>query len=288
MYEYNNKKFKTQKRRSEKRIFFINDYILISEESLKEIKWRLAMGFKKLLTVISMFIFSAVTYGQEQKFDTDSFKLKNGTLGITFIGHGSLLLNYQKKNIYIDPFSKQADYSKLPKADLILITHEHQDHLDLKAIEAIKTNKTQFIVTQIVSKTLKTGTILKNGESKTILGIKIQAVPAYNLVHKRDNGEFFHHKGNGNGYVLTISDKKIYIAGDTENIPEMKNLKNIDIAFIPMNLPYTMTPEMAADAAKMMMPKILYPYHFGETDTAKLIELLKDEKSIEIRIRKMK
>ncbi len=130
---------------------------------------------------------------------------------------------------------------------------------------------------------------MKNNDSKTIQGIEVEAVPAYNVVHKRDNGEPFHSKGNGNGYVLTLGDKRIYIAGDTENIPEMKDLKNIDIAFLPMNLPYTMTLEMAA-AAKMFDPKILYPYHFGETDTGKLVELLKDMPGtdIEVRIRKMK
>jgi L-ascorbate metabolism protein UlaG (beta-lactamase superfamily) len=103
----------------------------------------------------------------------------------------------------------------------------------------------------------------------------------------RSEGAPFHPKGVGNGYIVTFGDKRVYIAGDTENIPEMKNIKGIDIAFLPMNLPYTMTPEMVADAAKSFKPKVLYPYHFGETDTAKIVDLLKDEKEIEIRIRKM-
>ena len=128
---------------------------------------------------------------------------------------------------------------------------------------------------------------MKNGEVQTIDGIKIEAVPAYNLVHKRDNGEPFHPKGVGNGYILTFGDTRVYIAGDTENTPEMKALQDIDVAFLPMNLPYTMTPEMVADAARAFQPGILYPYHFGDTDTAKLTALLKDQKGIEVRIRRM-
>ena len=129
---------------------------------------------------------------------------------------------------------------------------------------------------------------MMNGDVKTVEGLKIEAVPAYNLVHKRDTGQPFHPKGTGNGYIITFGDKRVYVAGDTENTPEMKALKNIDIAFLPMNLPYTMTPEMVADAAKAFKPKILYPYHFGETDTSKVVSLLKDTPEVEVRIRKMK
>ena len=119
-------------------------------------------------------------------------------------------------------------------------------------------------------------------------GIRIEAVPAYNIVHERSAGQPFHPRGEGNGYVLSFGGRRVYVAGDTENTPEMKALKAIDVAFLPMNLPYTMTPEMVADAARAFKPKILYPYHFGETDTAKVIDLLKDAKEIEVRIRKMK
>jgi len=113
-------------------------------------------------------------------------------------------------------------------------------------------------------------------------------VLAYNIVHKRDTGQPFHPKGVGNGYIITFGDKRVYVAGDTENVPEMKGLKSIDIAFLPMNLPYTMTPEMVADAAKAFKPKILYPYHFGETDTSKVVSLLKGTPEIEVHIRNMK
>lgn len=129
---------------------------------------------------------------------------------------------------------------------------------------------------------------MKNGDTKTVEGIKVEAVPAYNLVHKRDSGEPFHPKGIGNGYVLTFEDVRVYIGGDTENFPEMKQLTDIDIAFLPMNLPYTMTPEMVADAVRMFNPRILYPYHYGNTEVSELVELLKDKKDCEIRIREMR
>jgi L-ascorbate metabolism protein UlaG (beta-lactamase superfamily) len=128
---------------------------------------------------------------------------------------------------------------------------------------------------------------MKNGDVQTIAGLTIEAVPAYNLVHMRSSGVPFHPKGVGNGYVITFGDKRVYVAGDTENVPEMKNLERIDIAFLPMNLPYTMTPEMVADAAKAFKPKILYPYHYGKTDTSQLVKLLRDYVEIEVRIRRM-
>jgi len=222
------------------------------------------------------------------KFETDTIKTSVGDLKITFIGHGTLMLTFGGKIIHVDPFSEVADYTNLPKADMILLTHEHIDHLDLKALNPVRTEKTLVVLTQTCGKQVEGGIIMNNGDIKSIEGLKIEAVPAYNIVHKRDSGEPFHPKGIGNGYIITFGDKRVYIAGDTENIPEMKELKGIDIAFFPMNLPYTMTPEMVADAAKAFKPKILYPYHYGETDTSKLVNLLKDFKEIEVRIRKMK
>jgi L-ascorbate metabolism protein UlaG (beta-lactamase superfamily) len=128
---------------------------------------------------------------------------------------------------------------------------------------------------------------MKNGDQKTIQGFDVEAVPAYNILHKRSDGNPFHPKGQGNGYVITFGDKRVYVAGDTEPIPEMKSLGAIDIAFLPMNLPYTMSPEMAAEAARIIRPKILYPYHYSETDTSKLMERLKSSPGIEVRIRRM-
>jgi L-ascorbate metabolism protein UlaG (beta-lactamase superfamily) len=128
---------------------------------------------------------------------------------------------------------------------------------------------------------------MRNGDVQTVEGLHVEAVPAYNIVHRREDGQPFHPKGIGNGYILTFGDTRLYIGGDTENIPEMKFLKDIDIAFLPMNLPYTMTPEMVVEAAMIIRPRILYPYHYGKTDVERLIELLKSEKDIEVRIRKM-
>ena len=223
----------------------------------------------------------------QPRFEMDTLKSADGNIVISFIGHGSVMLEFKGKVIYADPFSRLVDFSKMPKADLILVTHEHSDHLDSAAIEGCRTEKTKILCTAACLPKARGGNVIKNGEIQTIAGVKIEAVPAYNIVHVRSEGTPFHAKGLGNGYILTLGGKRIYIAGDTENIPEMSKLGMIDVAFLPMNLPYTMTPEMVAEAAKRIHPKILYPYHFGQTDTALLVNLLKGEKGIEIRIRKM-
>ncbi len=220
-------------------------------------------------------------------FETDVVKTADGDLEITFIGHGTLMFTFGGKIIHVDPFSRLADYSKLPQADMIFLTHEHSDHLDLKALENLRTEKTKIILTANCAQQVKGGIVMQNGDVKTVDGLKIEAVAAYNLVHMHSEEVPYHPKGNGNGYVITFGDKKIYVAGDTENIPEMKQLRDIDYAFLPMNLPYTMTPEMVADAAKAFKPGVLYPYHYGKTDPTKLLELMKDTPEVEIRIRKM-
>jgi L-ascorbate metabolism protein UlaG (beta-lactamase superfamily) len=221
------------------------------------------------------------------KFEQDVIKTGAGDLTITCIGHGTLMFAFGGKVIHVDPVGQFADYGKLPKADLILITHEHGDHLDPKVVGMLRQPGTEIVLTRAAASQVAGGLVMANGEVKTVAGLKIEAVPAYNLVHKRESGEPFHPKGRGNGYIITFGDKRVYVAGDTENTPEMKALKNIDIAFLPMNLPYTMTPEMVADAALAFKPKILYPYHFGKTDTGKLVALLKDHPEIEVRIRRM-
>jgi L-ascorbate metabolism protein UlaG (beta-lactamase superfamily) len=224
----------------------------------------------------------------EKKFEEDVIKTKPGELKITFIGHASVMFRYADKVIHVDPVSREADYSKMPKADLILITHEHGDHLDPKALSQIRREDTEVVLTKACTERVSGGIVMKNGDVRKLQGFKIEAVPAYNIVHKRRSGEPFHPKGRGNGYVVTFGKTRVYLAADTENIPEMKKLDKIDIAFLPMNVPYTMTPAMVADAAKAFKPKILYPYHYGRTDPNELVNLLKDSKEIEVRIRKMR
>jgi L-ascorbate metabolism protein UlaG (beta-lactamase superfamily) len=242
---------------------------------------------KSLLSAMFLLCFTIPALAQES-FEKDVIKTSAGDLEITFIGHGTLMLKYGEKVIHVDPYSRLADYTKLPKADMIIITHEHQDHLDPAALQSIRTKDTVLVLTEKCSEKVAGGAIMKNGAVQTVMGVKIEAVPAYNLLHKRENGQPYHPEGQGNGYVLTFGDKRVYFAGDTENTPEMKALKNIDYAFLPMNLPYTMTPEMAADAARAFKPKVLYPYHYGETETSRIVELLKNDRDIEVRIRKMK
>jgi len=237
-----------------------------------------------LFTVVLAFGLAAAA----AKYEEDTFPTSQGNLKITFLGHGSLMMSYGGKVIHVDPYGEVADYSQLPKADLVLVTHDHYDHLDPKALQDILKPGTVVVASKPCAGKIKDAVIIGNGESTAALGLEVDAVAAYNIVNKRPDGQPFHPKGAGNGYIITFGDKRIYIAGDTENSPEMKALRNIDVAFLPMNLPYTMSPEMVADAALAFRPKILYPYHYGETDPSRLLKLLQGEKSIEVRIRRMR
>lgn len=241
---------------------------------------------RSLIFILAM-IFLSLSAFAEKKFEVDKIKTSAGDLEITLIGHGTLMFKFGDKIIHVDPVSREADYTLLPRGDLVLVTHEHGDHLDPEVLNLVRKENTKIVLTEKCFAKIEEGIVMKNGDARTFDGIKVEAVPAYNLVHKRDSGQPFHPKGDGNGYVITFGDKRVYVAGDTENIPEMKALKNIDIAFLPMNLPYTMTPEMVADAAKAFMPKILYPYHCGKTDPKKLVELLKPVKDVDVQIRSM-
>ncbi len=239
------------------------------------------------LALVVMMSFGALSAMAQDTVSKDVIRTSAGDLELTFIGHGSLMMAFGGKIIHVDPYSRVADYTNLPKADLIFLTHDHSDHLDPAALHSIRTPDTVVVAPPVCADRVPGGIVMNNGDTRTVLGIEVQAIPAYNLVHKRDNGQPFHPKGVGNGYVLTFGDTRLYVAGDTENIPEMKALQSIDCAFLPMNLPYTMTPEMVADAARAFKPRMLYPYHYGDTDPTRLRELLKDAPEIDVRIRPM-
>lgn len=237
----------------------------------------------KLLMILLML--AAVVEGAP--LTTDTLTTELGDLQITFIGHGTLFLTWQGKVIHIDPWSQLANYAELPKADVILITHHHRDHLDAQSVAQIRKADTVVLMTQLCESAVA-GRVVKNGDSLSVAGVSIGVVPAYNVIHKRDSGDPFHPRGEGNGYLLTFADVTVYIAGDTENIPEMADLKGkVDVAFLPVNLPYTMDAAMSAAAARMIAPKILYPYHYNEDQVRKLVQLLQGE-AMEIRIRDMK
>jgi L-ascorbate metabolism protein UlaG (beta-lactamase superfamily) len=244
----------------------------------------------------SAFIFllaASMILTAQNGMQTDVFKTAGGVLRITFIGHASLLFQYREAhqpadlNIYVDPDGRLADFSRLPKADLILVSHQHGDHFDARALETLRQPSTEIFVTPLCLPLPAAARTLKNGDRAEFKGVAIEAVPAYNIVHKRPDGNPYHPRGEGNGFVLAFPELRVYVAGDTENIPEMAALKDIAIAFLPMNLPYTMTPEMTAQAARTIKPRVLYPYHFSATDPQRLVSLLKDSAGMDVRIRKL-
>jgi L-ascorbate metabolism protein UlaG (beta-lactamase superfamily) len=234
-----------------------------------------------------IFIVMAIPANSQDVPDYDKITTSAGIVEMHFIGHGSLMFKVNGFIIYIDPVRSSGSYDFLPKADIILVTHEHSDHLDVKLIDDLKKQGTLLLCNENSLSKVSWAMAMKAGDRQEFNNIIIEAIPAYNIVNERAPGQPFHPKGAGVGYLLTIGGKRFYIAGDTENTTEMKALKNIDVAFLPMNLPYTMTPEMVADAARAFKPKILYPYHFGETNTDEIIKLLKDT-NITVRIRNLK
>ena len=224
----------------------------------------------------------------ENQLEKDSFKTGKGTLvEITFIKHGTLLIEADGFAIHIDPVTMfGTDYSLLPKADLLLVSHEHGDHYDAKAVEAVSKKGTVFLANGNVAAMAQNAEALKVGDTRSFDGGKIvvTAVAAYNCSEGRDK---FHPKGRDVGFLIDIDDLRIYVAGDTEDIPELASLKDVDIAFLPVNQPYTMTPEQCIKAIGMFSPKIVYPYHYGETNLASIVEHFKGKGATEIWIRQL-
>jgi len=201
------------------------------------------------------------------------------------IQHGTFVIRTTIANIYIDPVGDKKIFENFPDPDIILITDIHGDHLDTSVVDFLATKKTTVIGPKAVIDRLKNGVILNNGESKTYNGVNVEAIPMYNLTEERLR---FHEKGRGNGYVITVNKKRIYISGDTEDITEMRALKNIDFAFICMNLPYTMDIDQAASAVLEMKPEVVFPYHYrgtdGFSDIEKFKQLVEKNKTVEVRL----
>ena len=216
---------------------------------------------------------------------SDVVKTSGGDLRITPIAHASLMLEFGGKVIHVDP-AGPADFSGFPKADLILITDIHGDHQDRAKIDLLKKGGTVVVAPAAVAKTITEAQTINNGEKKTVAGISIETVPMYNLKRGPESGGLFHDKGRGNGYILTFGDKRLYISGDTECTPEMKALKNIDVAFLCMNLPYTMPPSEAAECARAFQPKIVYPYHFRGQNIQEFADALQSTPGVAVRSRK--
>ena len=236
---------------------------------------------------------ASATPGSGASRATDTFATKKGELKVTPILHASVLLEVAGQAIYLDPFSK-GDFAGLPRADHVIITDIHADHLDRKAIDAIATPATVIVAPATAAAELgdRKGVVkLDNGEKHAFDLFEIEAVPMYNLTRGPAAGKLYHDKGRGNGYVLTFGDKRFYFSGDTECTPEMKALTAIDVAFVCMNLPYTMPPREAAECVNAFKPRVLFPYHFGVLGgaTSNLDELdraLDPKGRVEVRRRK--
>jgi L-ascorbate metabolism protein UlaG (beta-lactamase superfamily) len=217
---------------------------------------------------LALFLLCGIVYFSVQAQparQTQTFETSAGVVKITPIYHASLLIQVAGENIYVDP-AKPANFSGLPPADLILITHIHGDHMDPNSISQISKAGTEIFAPPAVVETVTSAHPISNGDTKTWDGWTIEAVPMYNIKRGPSPGTLYHPKGLGNGYVLTYGGERFYFSGDTENIPEMRALKNIDVAFVCMNLPYTMPPDEAAEAVKAFHPKIVIPYHYRGSD----------------------
>src|ERR1043165_5277934 len=240
------------------------------------------MFHRSRLIYPALFAFAAATTLHAVAADT--LQAKGGAITIQPINHAAVQLKYGNTVITVDPTMMGGDYNALPKADIILVTDIHGDHLDPATIAKASKAGTTVVIPGAASQQVKDGMVIANGEKKTVKGIEIEAVPMYNLQRGPSAGQLFHTKGRGNGYIVTLGDKRIYLAGDTECTPEMKALRNIDVAFVPMTLPYTMPPNEAADCVKAFKPKVVYPYHYMGSDLKVFQDALKGS-GVDVRIR---
>jgi L-ascorbate metabolism protein UlaG (beta-lactamase superfamily) len=238
----------------------------------------------KIRTILSLLLSLLIMNQMFAKtIETDSFTTKDGeTVTVHFIQHASFYFTFEGITIYADPVKYEGiDYQMLPKADVILVTHDHYDHLDKEVVNIISTPNTVVFCNESAQAILQNGVVLQNGDQVSYV-IEIEAVPAYNTTEGRD---MYHPKGRDNGYIITLGGSRIYIPGDCEDMPEMAQFKEVDVAFLPINQPYTMTVAQAITAAKMINPNILYPIHYSDTDLEGLYVLEKEK--INVRIFKM-
>lgn len=219
-----------------------------------------------------------------QPLAVDRLPAEGGDIEVRPIQHGSLLLSFGGQHIFVDPWSSGPLPSE-PKADLILITDIHGDHLDPPGIEKVKGDHTIIVGPAAVAEQLPGTLVLANGQKQQFAGVSVEAVPMYNIARGPADGELRHPPGRGNGYILTLGGKRVYVSGDTSCTPEMKGLKNIDVAFVCMNMPYTMPPEEAAECVAAFKPKVVYPYHFRGSDLQRFQEPLAQLEGVEVRIR---
>ena len=242
---------------------------------------------KKIVSSMIALLGLASACAQNNAYEVDTFTTNSGkTVKIHALVHASMRIEFDGVEIEIDPVTKLGekliDYSAMPKADYIFITHEHFDHLDTAAIKLLTGDKTQLITNQRCAEMLGYGTVMSNGDLIQLADdFSVEAVPAYNTTEGHQN---FHPKGRDNGFILTLDGLRIYIAGDTEDIPEMVNVKDIDVAFLPCNQPYTMTVDQLVNAARTLKPKVLFPYHYSQTDVSGISALLESD-GIDVRIR---
>lgn len=242
-------------------------------------------NYTTLVLILSLFLFNCKSDKKaDQELSTeeiDSTTIEQKTpvdpdvtsdIKIYPVSHASMVLEYEKTVVYVDPVGGAAVYEDLPKPRIVLITDIHGDHFDLETLEGLKTSNLMIVVPKAVAAKVPESlqanlSVMSNGQnismSSKTMDVTIEAIPMYNL---REEALKYHEKGRGNGYILTIGGKRVYISGDTEDIPEMRNLENIDIAFVCMNLPYTMPVDNAASAVLDFKPKKVYPYHYRGTD----------------------
>ena len=244
---------------------------------------------KRIITCMLAALGLTAAYGQQnqQSYEVDTFKTKSGkTIRFHALVHASIRVEYDGKEIEIDPVTKlgnrTVDFTAMPKADYIFVTHEHQDHFDREALKILTAQQTSLVTNKRCADMLGSGKVMANGDKLQLADdITVEAVPAYNITEGRQQ---YHPKGRDNGYILTIDGLRIYIAGDTEDIPEMASVSDIDIAFLPCNQPFTMTTDQLVRAARIVKPKVLFPYHYGQTDVSKLPSQLQGD-GIDVRIR---